>query len=323
MVELHRERRPSLRHRADVGRVAEHLGQRNHRLDLLRVSDRLEVLDAAATGVEVAHHVAEVLLRRDDLDRHHRLQQHRLGALHRVLERHRARDLERDLARVDLVVRTVHELDPDVDDRIAAEDARLHGLLDPEVDRSDVLLGDLPADDLVDELVAGALLGRLEVDHRVAVLPAAAGLADELRADLLDRLARRLAVRDLRPADVRVDVELALQTVDDDLEVELAHAGDQRLAGLLVGADAERRVLFGQALQALRELVLVRLRLRLDGDRDHRVGERHRLEHDRRRLRRQRVAGRRALQPDARRRSRPRRSRGAPRGGSRASGGCG
>ena len=46
----------------------------------------------------------------------------------------------------------------------------------------------------------------------------------------------RLAVGDLRPADVRVDVELALQAVDDDLEVELAHAGDQRLAGLLVGA---------------------------------------------------------------------------------------
>ena len=35
-----------------------------------------------------------------------------------------------------------------------------------------------------------------------------------------------LAVRDLRPADVRVDVELALQAVDDDLEVQLAHAGD-------------------------------------------------------------------------------------------------
>ena len=48
------------------------------------------------------------------------------------------------------------------------------------------------------------------------------------------------------------------------------------------------------------ELVLVGLRLRLDGDRDHRVRERHRLEHDRRRLRRERVARRRVLQADAR-----------------------
>jgi hypothetical protein len=39
--------------------------------------------------------------------------------------------------------------------------------------------GIVPADDLVDELVAGALLGGLELDDRVAVLALAAGLADE------------------------------------------------------------------------------------------------------------------------------------------------
>src|SRR5437868_13474903 len=57
--------------------------------------------------------------------------------------------------------------------------------------------------------------------------------------DLLCRLAGGLAVGDLRPAHVRVDLELAHQAVDDDLEVQLAHASDQRLAGLLVGGDAE------------------------------------------------------------------------------------
>src|SRR5262249_58418855 len=105
--------------------------------------------------------------------------------------------------------------------------------------RADVLLRDLAADDLVDELVARALLARLDVDDGVAVLAAAARLADELPVDALHRLGDRLAVGDLRPADVRVDVELALEAVDDDLEVQLAHAGDQRLAGLLVRADAE------------------------------------------------------------------------------------
>src|SRR5262249_33968372 len=158
----------------------------------------------------------------------------RLRPLHRLLEGHRARDLEGHLARVDVVVRTVDELDADVHDRVAAEDAGLHRLLDAEVDRTDVLLRDLAADDLVHELVAGALLAGLEVDDGVAVLAAAAGLADELAVDLLDGLPDRLAVRDLRPADVRVDVELALEPVDDDLEVELAHARDQGLAGLLV-----------------------------------------------------------------------------------------
>src|ERR671937_709054 len=74
--------------------------------------------------------------------------QRRLRALHRLLERHRAGDLERHLARVDLVVRPLDELDPDVDDRIPREDPGLHRLLDAEIDRRDVLLRDLPADDL-------------------------------------------------------------------------------------------------------------------------------------------------------------------------------
>src|SRR3989304_10087417 len=83
-----------------------------------------------------------------------RLEQLGLRPLHRVLERHRACDLEGHLTRVDLVVGAVDERDSDVDDRVAGENARLHRLLDPEVDRGDVLLRNLPADDLVDELVA-------------------------------------------------------------------------------------------------------------------------------------------------------------------------
>ena len=193
------------------------------------------------------------------------------------------------------------ELDADVDDGIPREHPGLHRLLDAEVDCRDVLLRDLAADDLVHELVAVARAHRLGVDDCVSVLAAAAGLADELALNLLDRLAHRLAVGDLRPAHVRVDAELALEAVDDDLEVQLAHAGDEGLAGLVVGAHAEGRVLLRQALQPHPELVLVGLRLRLDGDRDHRVREGHRLELDRRRVRRERVARRRGLEADARR----------------------
>ena len=184
-------------------------------------------------------------------------------------------------------------------------------------------LRDLAADDLVEELVALARLGRLEVDTAWPYWPRPPVWRTNLPSIFCDRLADRLAVGDLRAADVRVDVELAHQAVDDDLEVELAHPGDQRLAGLLVGAHAEGRILLGQALQARAELVLVALRLRLDRDRDHRVRERHRLEHDRRGVDGERVARGRSPSGRRRRRSRRRRSPRAPRGGSRASGGCG
>ena len=43
-----------------------------------------------------------------------------------------------------------------------------------------------------------------------------------------------LAVGNLGLTDVSVNLELAEQTVDDDLEVQLAHAGDDGLAGLVL-----------------------------------------------------------------------------------------
>ena len=75
------------------------------------------------------------------------------------------------------------------------------------------------------------------------------------------------------------------------VEVQLAHAGDDRLAGLIVGPHLEGGILFGERVERLAQLVLVDLGLRLDGDGDHRLGELHALEHDRVRRVAERVAG--------------------------------
>ena len=131
-----------------------------------------------------------------------------------------------------------------------------------------------------DELVALAGV-RLDVDVHDAVLARTAGLLDELALDLLGGAADGLAVGDLRLADVRLDAELALHAVDEDLQVKLAHAGDLGLAGLLVGGDDERRVLLGQAAEGDGHLLLIGLGLRLDGHLDDRLREGHRLELDR------------------------------------------
>ena len=159
-------------------------------------------------------------------------------------------------------------------------------------------LGIDAAHDLVLELVAGAGGQGLHVDDAVAVLAVAAGLAHELALDAADGLAGGLAVGDLGLAHVRLDLELAQQAVDDDLEVQLAHAGDDGLAGLGVGVHLEGRVLLGELHEADLELGLLVLALGLDGDVDDGLGEDHRLEDDRGVLVAQGVAGRGVLEAD-------------------------
>ena len=80
--------------------------------------------------------------------------------------------------------------------------------------------------------------------------------------------------------------------------MQLAHAGDAGLATLLVRVDAESGVFLGQSLQRDAELVLVGLRLGLDGDFDDRLGEDDRLEHDRMIRVAQGVAGEGVLESD-------------------------
>src|SRR5581483_5413659 len=82
----------------------------------------------------------------------------------------------------------------------------------------------------------------------------------------------------LRLAHRGVHAELAHHAVDDDLQVQFAHAGDERLPCLLVEADPERRVLFGKLAQGLGHLVLVGLGLGLYGLGDDRFGELDRFE---------------------------------------------
>src|ERR1700748_43581 len=81
LLELHREVRSSLRRSTHCRRIAAHVRQRNRRLDGLHTADHLHALDASAPRVQVADDRAHVLLRHRHLNRHHRLQQHRLCLL--------------------------------------------------------------------------------------------------------------------------------------------------------------------------------------------------------------------------------------------------
>ena len=72
--------------------------------------------------------------------------------------------------------------------------------------------------------------------------------------------------------------------------MQLAHARDDGLTGLVIRGNTERRVFFSELLECDGHLVLLSLGLRLDRDVDDRISEFHGLEDDRCVLVAQRVA---------------------------------
>src|SRR5690606_5505860 len=170
--------------------------------------------------------------------------------------------------------------DLDVHHREAGEHAVRQGFLQALVDRRDEFARHGAALDGVDEFVALAGFVRLELDPHVTVLATTAGLLGEL-AFLLHRLADGFAVGHLRGAHVGFTVEFALHAIDDDFEVQLAHAGDDGLAGFFVGTHAEGRIFLSQTTQGDAHLLLVALGLGFDSNVDHRLREFHALENDR------------------------------------------
>mmetsp|Transcript_11034 Transcript_11034/g.29223 ORF Transcript_11034/g.29223 Transcript_11034/m.29223 type:complete len:314 (-) Transcript_11034:559-1500(-) len=237
LVEVHRVGRTALGRRAERRHVLEHVGERHLRAHHLHVAALAELAHHATPAVDVADNVAHVLLGRDHLHLHHRL--HELGArLAQALARGAAAsNLEGHHGRIDVVVGAVHQRRLAADDGEAGEDAVAHDRLEPLGNARDVLLGHGTALDLLVEDEARVVLvlvrERRKLDHDLGELARAARL---LLVRVLDgRLARdRLAVCDLRRADLALDLELAHHAVANDLQVQLAHALDGRLPGLLV-----------------------------------------------------------------------------------------
>ena len=212
---LHRVLAAALRAGAEVSRVAEHLSQRNESVDLLRAAAGLEALDLTAAAVEVADDITHILVGDNDADLHDGFENDGIRLLAGLLERHGTGDLERKLRRVDLVIGAVVQRDLDVDDRVTGENTGEHGALNTGIDRGNVFLGDRAADEGVDKLVTLAGLVGLDMDLDVTVLTLTTALTGVLGI-LIDSLGDGLLVGDLRSADIRLDLVLTEQAVDNE-----------------------------------------------------------------------------------------------------------
>ena len=153
------------------------------------------------------------------------------------------------------------------------------------------------ADDVVDEFVARPGRLRIQLDLGVTVLAAAAGLANVL-AFGFGVLANGFAIRHLRLAHVRFDFVLAHHAVDDDFEMQLAHAADDGLSAVGVGVNLEGGIFLGQLGKRHAHFFLVGFGLGLDRDRNHGNREGNVLQSDGMLFVADGVAGRNVLQTD-------------------------
>ena len=80
------------------------------------------------------------------------------------------------------------------------------------------------------------------------------------------------AVSDFRFVREDFQVEARFKTFLHDVEMELAHAGDDEFLGLGVARHLEGRVFIGDLVQAAGDLLLVAARLRFDREAEHRQG---------------------------------------------------
>ena len=191
---------PTLGKRKQVCCVPEHFFQRDfaaHR----RAGGRIfHSLNDATASVEITDDITHVILRRYRLDLHDRLEKNRCSFRGTLFESHRAGDLERNLTRVDIMMRTVVQRHLYIDHRVPGNYAIRHLLLDAFIHGIDVLARHHSANDGVVELVASSRLSWLDTQPNVAILPTPAGLADKF-AFLFDCLLN--GFREMLPAVCR------------------------------------------------------------------------------------------------------------------------
>ena len=193
------------------------------------------------------------------------------------------------------MVGAVVEGDLEIHQRESPRGPVLHRLDDPLFHRRDVLPGDDSADDFVDELEALPALQGFNLDPGVAELSPAARLLLVLALDLSPP-ADRLPIGDLGLLQLHLDAVLALELFDGHLQVNLPHAREDQLPGILVALQLNGRVFLHDPVQGGTDLVLVGLALGLQGEGDDRLERQGTLENDRVSAVAQGIPGHRCLQ---------------------------
>ena len=161
------------------------------------------------------------------------------------------------------MIRTVIQRGAQAYHRIASQRAVRNALLQSLLDRREVALRDGTAHNALSKLQALAVAG-LELDPHIAELAVAAGLL-LVAALRLALLANGFPVSHSGHGQIHIHAELRLQLGNHHIQMLLAQAADDLLAGLGIHAVGQGGILFHQAGQRAADLALVALLGHTDG----------------------------------------------------------
>src|ERR1700679_403109 len=154
VVHLHTKAAASLGHGGERQAVSEHLSQRKQGANDGSDAGGFHALYASAAAVEIAHDRAGGLIRRFNLNVHHRFQQRGLRLFHASTESKPAGHLEGHFIGVNVMIAAVKNDGAKVDDGITSEVASGRGLLHAFLYGRNELAGDFYPQDIIDKLKA-------------------------------------------------------------------------------------------------------------------------------------------------------------------------
>ena len=97
----------------------------------------------------------------------------------------------------------------------------------------------------------------------------------------LGRFSNGFTIGNLRLTDIGADLEFAQHTINNNLQMKLAHSTDDGLAALLISRNTQRRIFLCKPCQRHTELVLISLGLSFDRDINYRLRKLHTLQNHR------------------------------------------
>ena len=168
----------------------------------------------------------------------------------------------------------------DAGNRITGQHAGFHRRAQTFFDTGNVFLRNITADNGIFKFKSVITFNRFKFDFNLSKLTGTTGLFLVGVFDI-GRFGNRFAVSNLRLAHIAFDLKLAFQTVDNNLQMEFAHAFDDCLTGIRVGRNFERRIFHRQSGQSQTHFLDIGLGLRFDSQFNNRFGENHVFQNNR------------------------------------------